>query len=256
MDETKGLLFSLYDSVMLLAPMGWRSLELRFVVAQGRLRLSEISTRGEGTRAPLPKPELGVDPKLEATRLGEGVAELVHLLGRSWEPGVVKVTRGDDFADWQIEDAAGALVWFTRLSKAELDSLLVTDALFNAVKGTEAAFATLQSQLEAKLDGSELRGLHDGQLELERDGARSSVPVVEVGAWDSENFTWAWGDSPRLREITSAQPPGLSAFSREQFHCDEAFAWALASHVVVSLGARGIIRLAEGNRAWFLGSMA
>ena len=34
----------------------------------------------------------------------------------------------------------------------------------------------------------------------------------------------------------------LSALWRDHFHCDEGFAWAIAAHVAVSIGARGLYR--------------
>jgi hypothetical protein len=38
----------------------------------------------------------------------------------------------------------------------------------------------------------------------------------------------------------------MSAFWRPHFHCDEGFAWALAGHLCVSIGARGLLRAPEG----------
>ena len=60
-----GLLYSLNDSVMLLAPAGWLSVEMRFEPIKGQLRVTELSTRGEGSKDPKPKPNLHVESRAD-----------------------------------------------------------------------------------------------------------------------------------------------------------------------------------------------
>lgn len=251
-DVLKGLLYALHDSLMLLAPGGWTSVTLRF--AGGRL--TEVQTRGDGAKAPRPKPDLAVDPELEAHRLSQGVAELSHLLehqGRHWTPGSIAVDRSDDFSDWKLIGPDGSTAWFTRLLRDELDALLVTDALFAALSGTERAFADLQAALDAKLAGYP-QWRYDGRvLTLERGKASLELPAQLVGRYAAGSFTWSWGwaepgvephSVDRVREICApaARQAGLSAFWRERYQCDEGFAWALASHLSIAIGARGLYR--------------
>jgi hypothetical protein len=249
------LIQTLHDSVMVLAPSGWTSVELRFVRTPKGLRLSELQTRGDGAKAPRPKPELNVDPRAEAQRLAEGVDELSELLKGRWQPGQIAITRTPDFADWKLLREDGSQAWFTRLSKEHLDSLLMTDAMFDLIEGSQRAFHDLQLGLEAKLRRTV--GFHfdpvSGVLTLRQaEGAALTTPVQVVAQYYPDAFTWAWGWAyepqvalvDRVKRICAPDvtQPGLSAMWRPEFHCDEGFAWAIAGSVVVSLGARGIFR--------------
>ncbi|MFO0597763.1 MAG: hypothetical protein U0228_20845 [Myxococcaceae bacterium] len=247
------LLFALQDSLMLLAPRGWTQVELELSTAP-QLRVTGLSTKGEGAKAPKPKPQLAVDAREEAARLSEALAELQpHLSG--WVPGKVLVERKGGFVDWKFLRADGGVASFTRLESHELDSLLITDALFDALEGTERAFHDLQGQLQQRL--GRVRGFgfdaKAGVLKLERDAGAIELDAEVVGSYLPEVFTWAWGwadegadpaSTVKTRGVCApdVKPPGLAALWRGHFHCDEGFAWALAGHVAVSIGARGLFR--------------
>ncbi|MDP1920711.1 MAG: hypothetical protein Q8L14_30990 [Myxococcales bacterium] len=249
------LIQTLHDSVMVLAPAGWTAVELRFVRTPNGLKLSELQTRGDGAKAPKPKPELNIDPRAEAHRLAEGVAELAELLKGRWEPGLITVSRTPDFADWKLIRADGSQAWFTRLAKEHLDSLLMTDAMFALLEGSQRAFHDLQLGLETKLRRT-VGFVFDpptGVLTLRQaEGPALSAPVQVVAQYYPDAFTWAWGWAYEPREALvdrvkrvcapEVTQPGLSAMWRPEFHCDEGFAWAIAGSIVVSLGARGIFR--------------
>lgn len=253
-----GIVCSLTDSVMALAPRGWAELELSFVATPRGLKLSELEAKGGG-KEPRPLPCLGLSPKLEAERLSQGCTELWRLLGeagRTWPGGKIVLRRGAGALDWVLQDGQGAQAYFTRLDQATVDSLLVTDALFEAVGGTERAFAALQSALERRLGETVGHGFdpQTAQATLLREGVPPAVVRAEVvGFYDPESFTWQWAWAnqtvpPKACEAVhrvcapEARQPGLSAFWRGQYHCDEAFAWALAGHVAVAIGARGLFR--------------
>jgi hypothetical protein len=250
------LIQTLHDSVMVLAPGGWTTVELKFARTTTGLKLTELETRGEGSATPRPKPELNIDPRAEATRLGEGVTELASHLGGRWEQGSVIVQRTGDFADWKLLGPDRKPTWFTRLQKEHLDALLMTDELFALIHGSQRAFHDLQLGLEAKLrrtigfafDAAQ------GVLRLQQaDGPALSAPVQVIATYFPDAFTWAWGwafeqQNPttveRVKRVCAPEvtQPGLSALWRPEFHCDEGFAWAIAGNVVVSLGARGVFR--------------
>jgi len=270
-----GLLYSLHDSLMLLAPGGWLTVEMKFEPINGALRVTELSTRGEGSKAPKPKPNLHVDPRNEAERLSDAMGELAAMIswsGKTWSHGQVRVERSDDFAEWKLLRDDGSTLWFSRLTQTELDALLITDSLFDAIEGTERAFHDLQHRLEHRLGATIGFGFDSetSELTLKREaGEKVIVPVQVVGQYLPESFTWAWswGDETanpetfsRVRKVCEPdlRPVGLSALWRAHFHCDEGFAWALASHVVVSIGARGLFRaeLPEGQGAVFFAVMA
>ncbi len=255
-DPIKPLLYALQDSVMLLLPMGWTTVRLTLVPHGRMLRLAETEVKGDGAKEPERPPDLGVDVHAEAFRLSEGLTELVERLrekGKDWSPGVVELSRAAGACDWKLVRADGSVAWFTRLEPKELDALLVSDAMLKAVRGTERAFSSLQASLEASLGRVEgfSYSAADGALRIDREG-RGHVHVFAelVGRYDLEHFTWTWSWADRSSRSVrvwrvcapEAQTPGLAAFWRDGFHCDEPFAFALAGHVAVSLGASGLFR--------------
>jgi hypothetical protein len=271
MNELTGLTYVLHDSVMFLAPAGWGEVQLKFGQVAGRLRLLELSTRGEGSTEPLPKPDFHVDPKAEALRLADCVIELTHLLdgqGKPWAGDTLELSRKETHTDVRLIKPDGSPLWFTRLLKDERDLLLCTPALFDAVWGTQRAFETLQGRLEERLGAVAGFSFDEaaGQLTLERaSGPSATVRVQVLGQYLTDDFTWVWSWSDPdsnpatvkdVRRICTpeAQPTGFSALWRGHFHCDEGFAWALAGYVMVSLGARGLFRAevpGQGSAVFF-----
>jgi hypothetical protein len=224
----KAIAYSLHDSLMVLAPGGWTQVELEVVPTGRGLKLASLSTRGEGAKAPRPLPELGISVEHEVARVGEGLDELAHLLvheGKTWLGGKARLRRGPEHSDLELLDGE-RVVWLSRLPRAELDQLLVTDALLDAVMGTQAAFQALQASLTVD----------------------ERARLLELGTYDAHDFVFRWNHAdPDVRRICAVdhQPPGLSAFWRPGLACDEGFAWALCSHLVVVLGARGAYRVPE-----------
>ena len=180
------LIQTLHDSLMVLAPGGWTAVELKFARTSGGLRLTELETRGEGATAPKPRPELHIDPRAEAQRLSEGVTELMEHLGGRWSPGSILVKRTAELADWTLLEEDRKQAWFTRLSKDQLDALLMTDALFAMLQASEKAFHDLQLALETRLrrtTGFAFDGAA-GLLSLQQaDGAPLTVPVQVIGQY-------------------------------------------------------------------------
>jgi hypothetical protein len=253
----KPLVFSLNDSLMLLAPRGWKSVELKVVKTPLGLQVAQLETAGEGATAPKPRPPLHFDPKDEATRLSEGLTELHAALAGKWDPGTVRIERpGEDFVDWKLLKADGSVAWFTRLDHADHSTLLMTDALFDALTGSSKAFDDLQAQLGERLGAVTGFAFDTGTFRLRLDRPRGAIELGAqiVGAYLPETFTWVWGWSDpeakpeavdRVRRFclpNGARPEGLSALWRPSFHCDEGFAWAVAGSVVVGIGARGLFR--------------
>jgi hypothetical protein len=210
---------------MVLAPKGWSHLELEMVQSQRGLRLASMSIRGEG-RATAPRmPALGIDREHEALRVGEAVEELAHHLshqGKHWSGGIMRVNRGLSHTDFSLihEDRP---MFMTRLLESETDQLIVTDALLDALLGTEAAFHEVQKSVSLEMPG----------------------PRRELGMYDRQNFIFHWNHAePSVARATQAavRPPGMSAFWRPQLACDEGFAWALCGHIAMVSNARGLLR--------------
>ena len=229
MDALKAIACSVHDSVMVLAHGGWTQVELELVQTPHGLRVASLQTKGTGARAPKPLPKLGIEPKHEALRLSEAIDELSTLLaeqGKHWHGGKAVLERGVGATDLKLLGDDGRAVWFTRLGAHELDALLFSDALFDALLGSEAGFELLQGALKVTPES----------------------PMLELGRYDREEFVWVWNHAePRVRSACAveSQPPGLSALWREAFACEEGFAWALCAHVCVALGARGLARVEE-----------
>lgn len=272
MSNAKPLVYALHDSLMLLAPTGWSKVELGVAQTSTGLRLTELQTKGEGAKEPRPRPQLFVEPRAEALRLSEALTELAAELQGKWQPGRVLVERpGNEFVDWKLLRDDGSVAWFTRLERAELQSLLITDDLFAALSGTERAFHDLQGQLQqrlGKVTGFAFDPAH-GVLRLDRPGGAIELPAQVVGSYLPDVFTWLWSwadegaqeaSTGRVRRVCQPdlKPDGLAAFWRAHFHCDEGFSWALAGHVAVSIGARGLFRAqpAEADGALFFALLA
>ncbi len=270
--ELKPLLYSLHDSVMLLAPVGWTNIDLVFIRTEGVLCLTELRSTGQGSRQPGTSAQLLVDLKQEARRLGEALTELESRLNGKWVPGTVRVERPSGaFADWKLLRADESVAWFSRLEASELHSLLITDALHHAVRGTERAFHQLQSQVQSSI-GSVTEFAFDADramLRLRQGDAFVELQAQVVGSYLLDVFTWVWSwseddtvstGSAHVRRICQPdlKADGLAAFWRPHFHCDEGFSWALAGHVAVSLGARGLFRgvVPDANAAVFFAVMS
>ena len=258
-DTLKALTSALHDSLMVVAPPGWTEVELDVVSVPDGLRVQGLSAKGNGSTEPPPRAPLNIELREEANRLGEGLTELAQSLedqGKGWNGGKVKIVRGPDFADWKLLLPDGSVRWFTRLVRAELDALVFTDELFDLLRGTERGFHSLQGSFAKSLPA--VRG-HDYSEEDQiltftwDDGTKAKAPAQLIGSYSRENFLWVWGWaveelSPvcwdRVKRICApdATQPGLSALWRDHFHCDEGFAWALAAHVTVAMGARGLVR--------------
>jgi len=262
--ELRPILYALQDSVMLLAPKGWAVVDVKVEPIEGVLRATELATQGQGGTSPAAKPRLHLEPRDEAVRLSEGLAELAQLLehsGKSWPGGTLRVERTGDFADWKLLRPDGSLAWFSRLERAELDKLLVTDALFDALAGTERAFDELQQRFERAV-GEVKSTSYDPDtrlLTLRREGGEVRLEAQLLGRFVLDTFSWEWGwaddelppeTTAKVRSVCApdAQSPGLAALWRDQFHCDEGFAWALMGHVLVSVGARGIFRVVTSDQ--------
>lgn len=266
----KSLILSLNDSLMLLAPRGWSQIDLKVVETRGRLWLSELGTKGEGAAQPKPRAPFFIEPKDEAAHLSDGLTELKRRLGDRWTPGHVVVERKADFVDWKLLSPDGKVAWFTRLSAAELEALLVTEALLDMVTGTFGAFETLEAQLGERL-GTVRSFAFDSEtlaLRLDRPQGPLALSAQLVGAYLGEGFTWVWswsdeaaplGAVEHVRRVCApkAQPAGLSALWRPSYHCDEGFAWTVAGSVAVSVGSRGLFRgpLPDGSGAAFFAVM-
>lgn len=249
---------ALQDSLMLLAPSGWTQVEMKTRAKDNAVHLAELSAKGEGTKEPTPKPKLNIELKEEAVRLGEGLAELRHRLehqGKRWSGEQVRVQRTSTFVEWLLLEADNRPAFSMRLSKEQLDTLIMTDELFDALRGTDPSFATLQARFETELKGVSHAEYDaaNATLKVTTASGEQTLRAEQVGTYHGDGFAWAWGwaredvpaaASERVKRVCAPafQAPGLSAFWRPSFHCDEGFAWALASHLCVSIGARGLLR--------------
>ena len=210
----KSLVFALHDSLMLLAPRGWTAVDLKVIESKGALWLSELEATGQGTAEAQPRAPFYVEPKDEARHLSEALTELRGRLGRPWTPGAVRVERkGTDFEDWKLLGPNGGVVWFTRLSKDELDGLLVTEALLDLVTGTSRAFAALEDQLEQRLGRvqSFTFDRSGSTLVLDRPEGRLTLAAQLVGVHLSRDFRWVWSwsdpEAPRAAVERIASSP-------------------------------------------------
>ena len=257
-DILKALTSALHDSLMVVAPPGWTEVDLEIVTSPEGLRVHALSAKGNGANQPPPRAPLNIEPREEAIRLGEGLTELTRILashGKGWDGGKVQVVRGKDFTDWKLLLPDGSVRWFTRLLQSELDALVFTDDLFDLLRGTERAFHSLQGAFAQKLGTTTGHDYREEDQLLSFTGTNGVVRAHAqlIGSYTRENFLWVWGWAveelaaeccEKVKHVCApaTQQAGLSALWRDHFHCDEGFAWALAAHVTVAIGARGLVR--------------
>lgn len=261
-DTIRALTQALHDSLMVIAPPGWTQVDLELAPTPRGLRVQALSARGDGAQEPPARAPLNIDPKEEAIRLGEGLTELRQLLaanGKKWDGVKAQITRGPGFSDWRLVQSDGTPLWFNRLSSGQLDQLVFTDALFELLRGTERAFSSLQHSFAQRVGVTTTHRYSESDQLLtliQEGGVELRAPAQLVGSYARENFLWVWGwavdeldaaCSVRVKAVCApeATQPGLSALWRDHFHCDEGFAWAIASHVAVAIGARGLFRAEE-----------
>jgi hypothetical protein len=268
MSALKGLMYSVLDSLMVLAPPKFRRVELTFRDGPMGIRLDALTTTGDGQAQAPARPRLFIEPRAEARRLSEAYGELKVALAESGKtvsgPGALVVERGDGFIDVRLLHAPGGLLaYFNRVPQSELDQLLMHDALFDMVQGSEKAFDELQAGLEAKLNGVTQFAYDASAAMLQlrwADGRHVELAAHFLGQYLPAEFTWVWSWSQHsptepsveaVRRICAPDqmPAGLSALWRPSYHCDEGFAWAVCGSVAVSLGARGLYRAAVENEA-------
>ncbi len=255
----KALTLALQDSLMVVAPPGWTEVDLDIVASPAGFRVGALSAKGNGSTQPPPRAPLNIDVRAEATRLGEGLTELTRVLadsGKPWDGGKVKVSRGKDFVEWKLLLPDGAVRWFTRLLLPDLETLVFSDDLFDLLRGTERAFHSLQGDFARRLGTTTA---HDYDETTQRltltaaDGTVAHAKAQLVGSYTREDFLWVWGwavaeldeaCTAKVRHVCAPEntQAGLSALWRDHFHCDEGFAWALASHLTVAVGGRGLVR--------------
>lgn len=270
-DVLTAIVCALHDSVMLLAPRGWTLLGLRFARVDGQLKLLEVETRGEGAKEPLAMPDLHLEVHQEARWLAEGVAELEAILGERglrWTPGEVAFEKplGGDYAELRLVDASGPVVWSRRISREQVDALLISEQLFDVLVGTQRASEILQGQIDAALGHVRAFAFDPdaGLLRLERQGGAVELEADLVGQYHPDTFTWVWGWSDastprhvveRFEQVCAPDvlQAGMAAFWRPSYRCDEGLAWAVAGSAVVSTAARGLFRaeVPDGSGAVF-----
>jgi hypothetical protein len=254
---------ALQDSLMVVATPGWREVDLELVMTPSGVRIISLAARGDGANEPPPRAPINIDKDDEADRLGDGLTELNTLLesdGKKWEITRAQIRRGPDSSEWKLVQTDGTLVWSQKLGPDQLDQLVFTDALFDVLRGTGKAVASLQKDFDAKHSGATRHEFNefDGTLTLYGPGTKFTAPAQLIGTYAGDNFLWVWGwaideidkeVTDRVRAVCApdAAQPGLSALWRDHFHCDEGFAWALASHVAVAMGARGVYRGEEAG---------
>ncbi|MBX7098247.1 MAG: hypothetical protein K1X89_11085 [Myxococcaceae bacterium] len=258
-EQELGLLSALLDTVMVLAPRGWTQVRLLVRGDHHQLALESLESKGAGAKDAPPPPRLGIELREEAARLSEGLgalADLVHAHGKHWHGGALELSRAEGHVEFKALDEQGAVTFLDRMSADEVALQVMTEELFDALGGTERAFQSLQHGLEAALGRIRSLTVRGEQLEVACASGTFTLPVVELGRYALDDFTWRWSfeRSPRVRALAApeARPRGLSALWRGQLWCDLGFAWTLCTHVVVSLGARGILRVDEGREAVLL----
>jgi hypothetical protein len=261
-DETKSLLGSLHDCMMLVAPRGWTAVRARLTFVFPDFRVERLDVAAPDSTPP--HPSLGTAQAAEMTRLGNGATELRGLLrarGKAWRGDELRCERGPDGARWIAADDGSPAALDLTLTPDELDALLYTDPLMAALDESQPRWREIQTRQAELLagvtdwrldqDAGTLRFRGPGRADLER-------PVEILGLWSegAESWGWSWGNDtvdPRLaaRVLHFCDPArprrGLSVLWRDSFPCDRGFADVLAAYAAEQLGADALWRQELGD---------
>lgn len=153
------LALEIHDAVMLLAPRGWRRVQLKLERGpDGLPRAIQLTTSlaNEATGAQR-KPDLGVDTGAWFGNLNEALRDVTRAAaeaGVTWDGDGVAVSReGLDDSRLELLDADAAVARTVRIDHGVMEQLVFTDALFDAVLESAAASEAGQAALRDEMMG-------------------------------------------------------------------------------------------------------
>jgi hypothetical protein len=261
--EAAELARTVFDLVNLTSPAGWSKAIIDCVragdraVVSVRNELDPLAIRSER----LVESELGYDPGMRMAWLAGVLARLdgvVFGVGAETTASAI-LRRGSGTAQLELIPGGGGRSRAIALSSQDLEQVLLSDALLEAIARAEKRFAPLRKDLDAWLSRAR-RWDYDFDAHLLRfttaDGSAMVAPAAIVGTWGRgsvvpRTFLWSWANatlkdrlSPALGSL--AEKTRLdrgTAIFREQdpLLCEEALAYRFAQAAADRIAARGLM---------------
>lgn len=263
--ELLGLSCEIADTLNLLAPRGWRNVQLSLDNRGGQLRVVSVDAKLE--TAPGPKPELGMDAPARLMGMSAAFTDLLHHLhheGVAWSGTRAQVSRAR--ADQLVmtllnEDGRPASSW--TLPGEYLEALFLSEPFLDALVVAQAEIDRRQAALSARVQGT--TSWTYAQPERRLSFSFPDRPTLEVsaqilGTWTEDEESWLWGFANTSIEPgctqkveaaldPDAREPGFAVFWREKYPCEDAFAAKVAALAAHRMGAQGVYR-GRSKNAW------
>ncbi|MBX5483286.1 MAG: hypothetical protein IRZ16_15805 [Myxococcaceae bacterium] len=270
--DALGLCCELADAAAVLAPRGWKKIEVGLDNRGGQLRVTGLDARLDA--APPPKPELGMDPAARMGGMSAAFTDLLHLLhheGVDWDGARATLSRpAPDQLVVTLFNRDARPASSISVPREFLDALFLSDTFLAALAEAEPRLEAAQKALEARLSG--YTGWSYSQPErrvtFQFGDGRPALTVAAqlLGTWspDDESWLWAWANSsvePGCTELVEkavnpdAHAPGLAALWRERFPCEPGFATKIALLAADRAGAKGVFRGRVGDTVAYLALM-
>jgi hypothetical protein len=150
-----------------------------------------------------------------------------------------------------------------------VDSLVLSDALFDALDTTRQVIYAAQSTFLKTIQGYRQWDASQDTRELSfvlADGRKWVVRGQAIGSWSGQDQTWMWAwandsihptfsaESARVRDLAK-QERGLMAMTTGKFSAVQPLATELALHAAAVMGAEGVFPGPAGKTLVFIAAM-
>jgi hypothetical protein len=268
--DTARSIANLHQHLLAMMPRGWTSIRIDIARdgANNFVHLTNLNTQlRTGGTAP---PALGLDKNELVGAMNEALGTIASNLGDAWRGLAARMDRSED---------GGALLVLVGPDGAEqsrialvpdaVDSLLLSDALFDALDATRPRAHAAQVAFEEAIRGFQRWDLVQDRAELSfvlADGRTWAMNGQLIGSWskDSESWMWGWqnesvhpacGALARSVREGARDRKGLAALTTGSFSAKKPFAVELALHASALIGARGVFLGDFGAGIAFIAAM-
>lgn len=198
--EVRSLFSSIHDSATVLTMRGWAGLEIKVRLGPtSDIEDLKLGYRMKGTTPPSPPANgaFGIDVSDEFATLGATVVELVRRScpGERMNEVRLTCTREPESTSWTLLDGSNRARLRCRFNREELDLLLFSDALLEALTERKDDIAAGQANLEAEVGpfvAHESRSDERLLLFHYEDESRRIYRVEHLGTYVRGADAWAW----------------------------------------------------------------
>jgi hypothetical protein len=215
-------------------------------------------------------PPLGRDQNALVAGMNAALATIAGDLGDAWKGAIARMDRAEDGSAALVLLAPdGAEQSRLILAPDTVDSLILSDALFDALDATRQAAYAAQNAFQQTIQGFRQWDAAQDSGELSfvlADGRTWKLRGQAIGSWSGPDETWMWAwandsihgafsaESARVRDLAK-QERGLAAMTTGKFSALQPLATELALHTAALLGAQGVFPGPAGKTLVFIAAM-